>query len=200
MRKIITRLAVVLAPFALVTALVLPGTAQADFFSQHMCDQQSTELCVRGDGVSGDQVTGNRYANVNEQIWDSAGVFACTHNGNPSQFVQSAAHGDGSNCPYTVTALDDLYDGKEIVTLESHVAQLCILGHASGNGLHQGGCTTGRLFVKVSTPTTDPEYDNVLWDDSNSSSDAFLCSDGTAGHALWAGDCGSQESHWPNKA
>jgi len=179
---------------SLITIIGLPlsvsGIAAADGTGSFCTNASTPVLCWYADGTRLDQVFGHTLSGgVNERT-KVFGVNDCTHGGSPSMFVQSTQHGDATNCPFTVSALDADFDGKEIVKLENVNSTFCFLGTTSAT-IVQGSCgTTGNEWIQANDGVGTNEYINVFAADktynnqTNPNGTSSLCTDNTQNDAL----------------
>ena len=164
-------LAVVLAVALLAAA---PTAARADG-SGHFCDVHG--LCMSMNGTEGDRVYGKLSTNDNQQKITVSGDPTCTHNGQPSEYVQAIGHKDDTeNCPFSTLKWDKMYAGYEIALITSN---------AFSNDYAQAKTLTNEVYQADAAATGEEWimvpgglYVNVAGTDASGTSD-YLCSNGT---------------------
>jgi hypothetical protein len=133
------------------------------------------------DFLAGDAITNNTNSPADplgEQQMNSVASTSCGGR------VQSTAHGDATNCPFTITAYDKQYWNDKIVKADYEYPSLgkaafCIGDSFNGIGYTpaSAGCSaTGTNFAR------DGNYGWVnVYASDQESVEAYLCSSGTSG-------------------
>lgn len=167
-------LGVGLAAVLAAAVLAAPTAAWADG-TGHFCDVQG--LCMSMNGTIGDKVYGkDRMSGDRQEEIEVGGDPTCTHNGQPSEYVQWADHyGATENCPFSTVMFDKMYHGDEIALITSD---------AFSNDYVQAKTKTGEVYQANGTATGEDWimvpgvlYVNVAGTDASGAPD-YLCSNG----------------------
>jgi len=158
--KKLALLAGLAATVAGVAVIGVPGIASADGKGV-FCDNGAN--CMSMNGTKGDRVYGKEYQKDQQETTNVLGYGGCLHAGAASIYVQAVGfHGDTTNCPFTVKALDQLYKGDEIVKIYNYNGAEYVTD--VGGILRQEPPGSGQEFIQ----TTYGGYVNVLASDANS--------------------------------
>ena len=190
MKRRVARIGIIAAVFGLVFGL--SDLARADVTGHHVCDNRSVALCISTVNTAGGSPQSKTQQPLTSEKISIHGVAVCTHNGSPSEFVQSKAHGDGSNCPFTHDEWNDQFDGREIVNisnLNNDLGARCILGNNFSSGLQMGACSaSGHLWVVVPTGSAINYVNVVRRDNTGGLIDGTLTDIGQ-GDPLFVSEC-----------
>ncbi len=171
------------AAASMVALIAVPGTAQADGTGD-FCTA-SGSACLSMNGTTGDQILTQAPSSGNAQQTSVTGYLGCTHEGEPSEYVQykdSPTHPDDTTyCPFTDTTLDADLVGDEIVFISNIPSSEYAQGKEIVSPyLDQAGIgSSGEEFIKAPSGV----YVNVLVSDFDMTQ-MYLCTDGLAGSAV----------------